>query len=217
MSKSIFLGLTITLVLTLSGETHAQMFGKRTLGSGAQRRRGSQSGSGGNVTGSERFVRGNRNKGSFVGSDSRDIRKFVGSEQATTTGRVQSTTEGLRRERDRAPRLNKPLPPRRAKDRYYPRLELGADFLRPTNNISATTISRRLEESESLRTLGTISVTLKSRTATLRGEVASQSDRKLAEILVGFDPGISSVHNDLVVNTELTIPPLSPPPKIESP
>ena len=82
--------------------------------------------------------------------------------------------------------------------------------------IQPTVIAHRLEESDSFRQLGEIEVVVSGPTATLRGEVASESDRRLAALLATFEPGIDHVQNDLTVNTELKLPPLPPEPGTEA-
>ncbi|MHB9080346.1 MAG: hypothetical protein ACYC3X_22965 [Pirellulaceae bacterium] len=44
---------------------------------------------------------------------------------------------------------------------------------------------------------------MEGRTATLRGEVPSAADRDLAELLLTFEPGISTIQNELRVNPDL--------------
>jgi len=50
-----------------------------------------------------------------------------------------------------------------------------------------------------IRRRSPITVTIEGQTATLRGRVASQEDRMLAEDLALMEPGISQVRNELVV------------------
>lgn len=206
--------LTVTFVLSFTIEAQAQLFGnRRSARSQARRRAGAGSAAGtGTMQGNERFVRGNRGRNSFVGSDTGDVRRFVGSEQATTTGRILSTTTGLRSEQDPSARINQPFPQSAGNARYYPKLVLDFDLATEANRNSSAEISGRLEESESLQQLGVIAVSVVDGKATLRGEVPSESDRKLAEILVGFEPGIVVVQNDLSVNLDLRFPPPPVPP-----
>ena len=70
-----------------------------------------------------RFVRGNRSRQDFVGSNRTDLSGFVGAGQALGVGRVTSATESLRIETSKA-KINQPLPPQPAKGMYYPRLEI---------------------------------------------------------------------------------------------
>ncbi len=207
----------VTLVLSWQSHAQAQLFGKRNLGASSLSRRSGPGGStdAGSVTGNERFIRGNRSRRAFVGSDAQEIRSFVGSEQATVTGQVQSTTAGLRPPPDRSATLNKPIPPQPANARYYPRLKVGFDYTPDEERYAPPVVAKRLEDSEALRSLGVIEVSLAGQTATLRGEVVSESDRKLAALIVSFEPGIAHVHNDLIVNTALQAPPTPPEPGLQ--
>lgn len=67
-------------------------------------------------------------------------------------------------------------------------------------------------ESNALKTLGRssrmpgssrLSVLVEGRIAILRGEVPSASARDLAAVLLSFQPGISTIRNELSVNPEL--------------
>jgi hypothetical protein len=62
-------------------------------------------------------------------------------------------------------------------------------------------------------------VSVEGATATLRGEVASERDRTLAERLVLFEPGIDSVRNELKVRSPSKGPAeyLPPPPSPTNP
>ncbi|WP_390816733.1 BON domain-containing protein [Symmachiella macrocystis] len=128
---------------------------------------------------------------------------------------MTSTTTGLRPPPDESARINKPLPPRSATSLYYPRLVIRFDVPH-RQRAEPTVIAYRLEESDSFRQLGEIEVVVSGPTATLRGEVASESDRRLAALLATFEPGIDHVQNDLTVNTELKLPPLPPEPGTEA-
>jgi len=98
MIRFVFL-LVIAASIAIPAKTSlAQLFGgKRQLGSPHVR----QAGSGnhaevGKIRGNERFIRGNRDRRSFVGTDSTDAADFVGMEQASGSNRVQSTLSGMR-------------------------------------------------------------------------------------------------------------------------
>ena len=198
----------VMLILAMApSDAEAQLFGNRSLGGSSLSRRTRPGTSGtGEVLGNERFIRGNRSRRTFVGSDSQDVNSFVGSEQATVSGSIQSTTAGLRPPPDESASINRPLPPRGANDLYYPRLVI--DFRTPSPpRMAPTVISQRLQRSDSLNHVGQIEVSVADRTATLRGAVASESDRRLAALLASFEPGIDHVRNELVVDTSLSRPP----------
>jgi len=69
----------------------------------------------------------------------------------------------------------------------------------PTAGVSSATLSSMLEGTRELQRRSPLSVTVKNDTATLRGRVATEHDRALAEALLLLDPGIWHVQNDLVV------------------
>ena len=56
-----------------------------------------------------------------------------------------------------------------------------------------------------------IEVSVANRKATIRGAVASEADRRRAEILATFEPGVSAVVNDLqlvdATEAQTTVPP----------
>jgi hypothetical protein len=213
MAKIILAALTVTIVLSFTVEAEAQLFGNnRSDRSQARKRGGGTAETTGTTSGNERFMRGNRRRNTFVGSTSGEARNFVGSEQATATGRVQSTTAGIRQQRDPNARVNRPFPKRAGNARYSPRLVIGFDAAPDSSRNSSVNISGRLQDSQSLQKLGVISVSVVAGKATLRGEVLSESDRKLAAILVGFEPGIADVRNDLIVNRERKFAPPPVPP-----
>ena len=90
-------GIVMAAVLATVEEAQAQLFGSRTLGQSLSRRARPGSTSVGSVSGRERFMRSNRQRSDFVGTDSRERRGFVGAVQAATTGSIRSTTSGRRR------------------------------------------------------------------------------------------------------------------------
>lgn len=211
MPRTILPILVVLILAMAPSDAEAQLFGNRSLGASSLSRRTRPGTTGaGEVTGNERFIRGNRSRRAFVGSDTQDVDSFVGSEQATVSGTMQSTTAGLRPPPDESTSINRPLPPRGANDLYYPRLVI--DFRTPSPpRMAPDAISQRLQRSDSLNHVGQIEVSVADRTATLRGAVASESDRRLAALLASFEPGIDHVHNELVVDTSLSSPPAPTP------
>jgi hypothetical protein len=88
-------------------------------------------------------------------------------------------------------------------------LDAGATPRRPPVQFSASAADRvkdpaervagLLRRTDRIKKLSAITVTVQGQTATLRGRVASQSDRQLAEALARLEPGIEQVQNDLTV------------------
>jgi len=81
---------------------------------------------------------------------------------------------------------------------YQPMLEIGFELPNRAENVSSEW-TRHLQASPAIRQGSWIEVSVEGRTAILRGQVVSESDRALAEQLVLFEPGISAVQNDLQV------------------
>lgn len=198
--------------LLSSSTAWGQMFGQRQLGRPLSR----QSSPGladvqeqaGTLTGRERFLRQNRRPDDFVGPTLDDLQRFVGVLQATMRGETTSAVEGIRRRVDRSATINTPVQPAPRGGMYYPRIELGEGFaeLKATESVSLSaldTLSRSPHISGSSR----IAVLVEGRTARLQGEVPSAKDRDLAEVLLSFEPGISEIRNDLVVNPQLQVAP----------
>ena len=147
-----------------------------------------------------RFVRGNRSRQDFVGSNRTDLDGFVGSSQALGVGRVPSSVDNFRIETTKT-KINRPLPPQPAKGMYYPRLEI--DF---ATNASQGELLH--EEPASIDTsdrvaqfsAGNAIVTISGTTAILRGTVNSVRTSELLSQILSFEPGIDRVKNELVVN-----------------
>jgi hypothetical protein len=183
------------LILPLADHAaEAQMFGPRTLG--RTLRRQPAPGVSGDVRNlrNQRFIRGNRRATDFVGSDRTESREFVGLQQSGVAGTARSAVTGGLGGRDESVQVNQMV--RRATNNrpYDPRLEVGFDYLPPPTSEVASEITRQL----SVLTTG-IEVLVEDRTAILRGVVASAADRQFAELLAGFEPGVSRVQNELVV------------------
>lgn len=202
-------------ILFLTGavdEARAQMFGSRSLGNSSLGPRpgpGSLGENSGTISGTERYLRGNRRRGAFIGTDSRDPRGFVGSLEGTATGNVAPTTVGLRTPPPITSSVNQPRTPRRQADMYDPKLEVGFEITpRDTKSVQVE-IERHLREDSARDRFGQIEVSLEGETATMRGTVASANDRSVAEALVLFEPGVRTVRNQLVVR-----PPVPPTPPL---
>ncbi|MBM4092004.1 MAG: BON domain-containing protein [Planctomycetes bacterium] len=207
-----YLGVLVVCAVLAVDSASAQLFGARRLGDPVSRRPGPGSAAAaqddvGTLQGHERFLRRNRRPTDFVGTDLRDLQRFIGQLQASVRGGGLDTTEGLRERVDRSTTINQPLAPLARGTMYHPRLtiDVGFDVTPATNGLAERRILDQLVDIPRLSGACRIEVLLAERTAILRGEVPSAADRDLAEVLVSFEPGISTVQNDLVVN------PLLPP------
>ena len=233
-AKLTLLGLALAMLPMMAGDAGAQMFGDRTLGRIAPPRTvtttsglggfgsrqsstnraspgsGQSSGTAAEMFGfgavAERHVRGARDASDFVGTDSRDIRGFVGMQQAENTGQVESAVSDLRIETGPDANRAGAASPRTRARMYDPRLKVGFGFApRPTAEVS-THLTRRLQSSLALEGTGSIEMSQKGGTAILSGEVASERDRRLARLLLLLEPGISTVENRLTVRPPRSTP-----------
>lgn len=146
-----------------------------------------------------RFVRGNRTRQDFVGSNRTDLSGFVGAGQALGVGRVPSATENLRIETSKA-KINRPLPPQPPKGMYYPRLKI--DFEKSSSqeeSLREGPASKEASERVDQFSAGNAKVTMWGSTAILRGTVNSMRESELLAQLLSFEPGIDRVKNELVV------------------
>jgi osmotically-inducible protein OsmY len=78
--------------------------------------------------------------------------------------------------------------------------------------VRITGFAVRLNKIPGLSQLGPIQASLEGRTAVLRGTVASEADRQLAEGLAMLEPEVLAVRNELVVGSPGTTGEALPPP-----
>ena len=150
-----------------------------------------------------RFVRGNRSRQDFVGSNRSELDGFVGSGQAIGIGRVPSAVDNLRIETTKT-KINRPLPPQPAKGMYYPRLEV--DF-ETTASQHERLVEGRVEGPASQDVSdrvtqfsgGNASVRMAGSTAILRGRVNTIRTSDMLVQLLSFEPGIDRVKNEISV------------------
>ncbi len=173
-----------------------------------------QLGSGGTTTGSERYMRGNRQAGNFVGSDATEVSQFFSALTGGRAGAGGGGDSGLRANNNRGNDFNNQgqdqsrsttIPHRLVVSFRYaaPRIQL------PVANASGAITLKGLNR---LQSRGPLSVELRERTAILRGVVATDHDRALAETLTLLEPGISQVQNELTVAESLpTVEPATAP------
>jgi hypothetical protein len=230
---TVLIAVAFVVSFLLAQGASAQLFGERTVGrgrpaSGASTTRTTGRASpaktaagakpaAGETTGSlisedARFVRGNRTASDFVGAGTGEARRFVGSEQAGgESAEIRSAIDNLQVEA--APDANQTAgavrPPRVPMN--APRLRIDFEFAPQVATTLSDQLSRRLQAASPRAGTSRIEVSVAGDVAILRGEVASARDRKLAELLVGFEPGIAAVKNQLVVRPADSPPPLPPP------
>lgn len=183
----------------------AQMFGPRVLGQSLSRQPGPNLAAAeeiGELTGRERFIRGNRSTRDFVGTDMADTPNFVGLQQGRSRGTIRSAIINL--QPPQQPNVNQPQPrdPSPALP-YAPRLQLGFTPPEVAPTVIAEDIAANVAEALALRhpeqTVGPLVVSMQGRTAILQGEVASEHERLLAQQLTLLEAGVSSVQNELTI------------------
>lgn len=189
----------------------AQMFGPRQLGGMLSRQQGpgalsnpaapAVNNPGGQITGAERFVRGARQATDFIGTDSGDRRGFVGMRQARNRAILADPANGLRPRPEQNLNPAAPMNENGPATMYPPRYTLATNLSGPEPSAVEASLQRHLRELPGVRWTSPLEVTVDGRTAILRGAVASERDRELAEALVQFEPGISEIQNDLEIRS----------------
>jgi hypothetical protein len=193
------IGLTSVIAFWLFAvRAPAQMFGTRPGGGGLGQSAAKESTGVGTVNFNERFIRGNRRPGTFVGGDAKERKGFVGSLQGGQAGRSLPAISAIH---SSAPDANRTaaLRGRSRSSPYEPRLSVAFDVTPPPDLAVARDLNHLLTISPEFHSTGPIAVSVEGGIAILRGEVASERDRALAERLILFEPGIDSVRNELTV------------------
>ena len=183
-----------------SNNASAQLFGNRDISSNRNERAVDSSTA---VTGAERFVRGNRKAGDFVGTSRSEDATFVGAAKAT--GAVTRSVTGLAEPAEPAvSRVNVPRIPSLS-GMYAERLTIafepiagGRYRLPPKTKLSDSL--RTIVQNRGLK----VQLSLSNSAVTLRGKVDSPQQKRLAELLVLFEPGIGTVTNELNVMPNLS-------------
>jgi hypothetical protein len=174
----------------------------------------------GMLTGNERFLRGNL-QGQFIGRDAQAAAGFFetlmggresnteGGNRFTTANRFRNTASGrsdaqgrFGSDRGNGERFRSAAPFDTPGTRSVAiRTDLRASFVYPARapgEVSAA-VGSRLRRVLSLPSGMEPEVLIEGRTATLRGVVASDAERILAERLARLEPGVSRVRNELRV------------------
>jgi osmotically-inducible protein OsmY len=195
---------------TTSGSTSPSRLGTgtRTTGGSVTNKATGQAGQGQSdsanpMLGGEWRIRRSHGRGSFVGADARDKTGFVGSEQASEGGALRSAIDNSR---IRVAIANQALLPRRKDEMYRPKLTVAFDLPAMSGQTVSSAVAQRLKTVPGLQATSPLAVSVEGRIATLRGEVASERDRALAQQLVLFEPGIDEVHNLLTVKPPRAAP-----------
>jgi osmotically-inducible protein OsmY len=157
-------------------------------------------GAAGSATGTQWMIQRDQGPGSFVGADTTGQAGFVGAKDATaTSGTSQPVVSG--RITSLVASVNNVLTSRSRTDLYDPHLVIGFEAKPQSPQAISSALAQQLSSSPSLHWLSPISVSMEGRTATIRGEVASDWDRAMAEQVLLFEPGIAAVQNRLTVKS----------------
>ena len=148
-----------------------------------------------------RFLRDSREAGDFVGRRSYDEGGIVG---VRSTGEARQTSRSAVDDNLRIDigtdinQANVPfIPPQFQLN--APRLQVGfAPRARTSGELDARLINR-LQTRLPGDATNPIEVSVGEDEVVLRGEVASERDRRMAELLVRFEPGVRQVRNELLV------------------
>jgi hypothetical protein len=171
----------------------------------------SQGNATGRITGSERFLRRNRDPRAFVGADAREGRHFIGRQQQRATAPILSavTTPPIPPLRDINSQLLQYRAGRSSGTIYRPRLVVG---FQPAETVDGTGFVFPLDRVHDVieRGLGTpVEIRLEGETLVLTGTVRSKESRALAEQIARLEPMVWDVRNELVV---ADVVPSFPPP-----
>ncbi|NQT38520.1 MAG: BON domain-containing protein [Planctomycetes bacterium] len=207
--------------------------GNRTFSSGAPGSRTTTADETvGQLSGNEDFVRATsreqRDSGTrqFVGSDTSDMNNFMSAMQEMRGGNAGGGLSGLGNAGRRPGGANQPGARAgaggMAREQVRTSLTLGFRPLGPQLDPRGfdqrgIVLTKVLQRSSRVQIIAPVEVAIEGQTAILRGTVASQHDRVLAEQLVRLEPGIWNVKNELVVaeSSDAPTPRLAPAVEVE--
>ncbi len=193
------------LFLGIDSLAVAQMFGDRNVGQPLNRRNPLSVAAESDVlTGSERFLRDNRNPRQFIGGAPADG-GFVGMVEAgdpTIAGAQAAVLPVPSIRPDRSAIINRPINPRRPNSLISPQLSWGG---RQSSQASVEIVEQTQASLERLLTTRfstQFEVSVVGSMATLRGVAQDREQRELVEIMTAMEPGINEIQNQIVVNPE---------------
>ncbi len=201
--KSTQLCIAFVVLLPSAESAQAQLFGSRSVGSPLSGRTSPTSTmtnqeTTGQLQGTERFVRGNRSRNDFVGSDRGELSGFVGSQQAIGVGRVRTTAEDFRVEAANTRNMNRAMPAQPTKGIYYPRLRVSN--VEPARHLDRNILLQPKLTTRVQRMLGEgVRVRVKDRVAVLDGSTTSPEKLELLQIILLFEAGIDEVRTSQLV------------------
>lgn len=159
------------------------------------------------------FVGRNDTAGRFVGNNQAGQQQIVGQNrngQMNRGNRNGGNNRGQQNNNQNFMQQQMGGNPAQQQRQVRPQLRLGFEYHPPAAAKLDTTLSTRFEKlTERLNTrgkFGDVRVTAEGQVVTLRGQVASENDRRVAGIMARMEPGVSSVQNELTVQA----PPKAP-------
>lgn len=157
---------------------------------------------------------------SMVGAAGGNNNRFVGSTQTAAAQGGRNNQNGLNNRGQNGNRLNRGnnnngqqnftnsgSGSANAQRVVRPQLRVAFDYPRPTAAGAEQALTIRFDKISKRASFNDVKVDVEGGKATLRGEVDTEDNRKLAAMLVAIEPGVRSVQNDLTVRT----PPPPPP------
>ena len=150
-----------------------------------------------------RFLRESREADAFVGRTPAAEGDFVGGRSAAAngeTGAIRSAVDETLRI-DVGPAVNQQnVPARQPNVRLNaPRLQIGFSHPTRSSNDVGARLTQRLRSKLPGAANSRVEVSMAGGDAILRGEVATEHDRRMAELLVRFEPGVRGVSNQVQV------------------
>lgn len=174
----------------------------------------------GQLDSSDRFVRGNRQAGAFVGANTSTQTGFVGDIQAGQNQGMQGYNQdfglnsgqymGNARTSYRTNRANQQSDfgqggyggqYNRNQTRIPIIRHVAFEYPKPSGANFSSALTQRLQEALGFRSLAPLEVAVQGGIVVLQGRVATAHDRELAALLVRLEPGVDKVQNDLIVGT----------------
>ena len=92
-------------------------------------------------------------------------------------------------------------------------MQIGFAVAQPQSSVVTAQVTRSLASANPTSPFRNVQVSISGQTAVLRGSVASTDDRDLAEQIALLEPSVSSVRNELSVQTPAAETPQSPAPQ----
>lgn len=204
ISRCFLIGLSLLALHAVTPDLYAQSFRDRVLGTPLSKRPSPGASSSenqsttGSLTGSERFLRENRQGAAFIGTTP-GVAGFIGAIQSQ--GAAAPVTNNLNANRAQiAPTLlNPPRSPARKNGPYEVRLQPGFQSAGAQANLSSSSLQELIRQIDRGDRFARTQATLSDRTVVLTGTVTDSHDRELLESFLRLEPGVEEVRNDLVV------------------